>query len=320
LSTPKPKNIVLLGSTGSLGRQALQVIQEYPKHFKILALSARKNLALLKKQTQKFHPNYASPPKSLTYLAALPQADIIINALSGTAGIAPRLTAVKAKKTLLLANKESIVSEGKKLKNAIPLDSEHNAIHEILKLHPDSEIDYIVLPCSGGPFLKNKNLANITPQKALHHPKWKMGPKISIESATLINKGLEIIEAHYLFNLPISKIKVHIHPQAQIHGIVKFAHKPQPIAYFASPDMREHIENALLQTINKTKKRTIRRLPKTFTPAPPPPHLKGIDLVLNAFKKNPKKMKTFLKKEETVIHNFLKNKISFEEIFKKLSA
>lgn len=342
------KNIVILGSTGSLGQQALEVLEKYPKDFKVIGLSANKSQKSLQKQAKKFK---ISPKnivltshdgaKKLNELAALPGADIIINVLSGIAGIEPTKAALKGGKIVLLGNKESLVAEGKKImklvrKTApkstllIPIDSEHNAIFEILKKYPNKKIKKIILPCSGGPFLgkTEEELKHITAEQALTHPKWDMGAKISIESATLINKGLEIIEAHYLFGLPLEKIEVKIHPECQIHGIVEFVDlSPVSIAYIAKPDMREHIENALLHTINKTPKREIRQLkPDEFHLTPLPNHLPGIEIVLNTFKKaskNPKtfpsKMLDFLQKEEKAINKFLQNQIKFTEIYNHLT-
>lgn len=391
------KNIVILGSTGSLGRQALKVIKKYSKKFKVIALSANKNEKLLLNQAKKLK---ISPQNtilvskkgkdSLKKLIRLKKADIIINVISGIAGIEPTLTAIKSGKTILLGNKESLVAAGKnilKLTNSslldaiIPLDSEHNAIYEILKKYPNQKIKKIILPCSGGPFLNmtKKELKDVTAKKALIHPVWAMGPKITIESATLINKGLEIIEAHYLFNLPLSKIEICIHPECQIHGMVEFygerkeeefsakksvrrfsrvaqgceiffagtirspAQRDEDvprknftpgdrtrekncqtflIAYIAPPDMREHIENALFRAINlPPPNRNIRPINKNEFTLNAPNHkaFPGIKIVLNAFKKNPLKMKNFLQKEEKIISKFLQNKIKFPEIFSLLS-
>ncbi len=261
-------------------------------------------------------------------------ADIIINVLSGIAGIDPSIAALKAGKILLLGNKESLFAEGKKIMNLskknhakiIPLDSEHNAIFEILKKYPEEKIKNIIIPCSGGPFLnKQKEYPNkITLKEALAHPKWKMGKKISIESATLINKGLEIIEAHYLFNLPLSKIITKIHPQCSIHGIVEF--KDKFVAYFGKADMKEHLENALLSAANlPSLKRKIKEIDlRNFNLPPIPEHLiSGMKIILNVFenyKSAPEKLKKFLQKEEKLIKDFLHDKIPFKKIISKLYA
>jgi 1-deoxy-D-xylulose-5-phosphate reductoisomerase len=330
------KKIVILGSTGSLGTQTLEVLEKFQEKFKIIALACDKNENLIKSQAKKFavpqeNIFIASKQKSqkeLLRLATLKDADIVVNVLSGVSGIFPAIASLKAKKTLLLGNKESLVADGDKVmklaKNAtlIPLDSEHNSVHEILKKFPNKKIKNIFLSCSGGPFWGKtaKELENITPEKALAHPKWNMGAKISVESATLINKGLEIVEAFYLFSLPLSKIHAFINPDCLIHAIVEFTDLTS-YAYVSKPDMREHIENALLEAINKTAKRTIKKIPKSLyesniiktTKTLP---LKGISIVLSHFKNG--KMKPFLSLEEKTIQDFLQNKITFPQIFLRL--
>lgn len=333
--------VVILGSTGSLGVQTLEVISKYKNLFQVVGLSSHTKENLLKEQAKKFNV-----PAENTLLAskfpdkegskrlcklAREDADIIINVLSGTSGIVPTLAAIKAGKTILLGNKESLVAEGGKIKSLskknkteiIPLDSEHNAIFEILKKHPN-KIKNIFIPCSGGPFWNKtaKELKNLSVEKALKHPRWRMGTKISIESASLINKGFEIIEAHYLFNMPLSKIHPFFHPECKIHGIVEFENN-KSYAYISKPDMKIHIENALLRTaktankkpkfkitkfdINKIKSRVIKN-----------PPLPGIKIVLNEFKKHPREMKKFLQKEEHLIKKLLTKEINFAEFLRRV--
>ncbi|MBD3360923.1 hypothetical protein GF366_03930 [Candidatus Peregrinibacteria bacterium] len=326
--------VVILGSTGSLGRQVLEVLENYKNEFRVIGISAYKKEKLLKKQSKKHKVPARNTvivskesPKNLEKLAAAEDADIVINVLSGISGINSTISALKAGKILILGNKESLVAEGQKImklagKTLIPLDSEHNAIFEILKKFPKKIPEKIILPCSGGPFLgKNKNqLKKITASEAINHPKWEMGEKISIESATLINKGLEIIEAHYLFNLPLKKIDVIIHPECLIHGIVRF--KNESYAYISEPDMREHIENALFHAVNKKTpgQKKIKHLnTKKFTlSAPDYKTLPGIKIVIENYKRSPDSMKHFLQKEEQTIQKFLNDKISFIEIFESL--
>jgi 1-deoxy-D-xylulose-5-phosphate reductoisomerase len=328
LKNPNMKKVVILGSTGSLGTQTLEVLKKYPNDFRVIGLSANLNKELLEKQAQKLKIKNTvlvsrDGEQSLNKLAQLQQADIIINVLSGTSGIEPTKIALSSGKTVLLGNKESLVAEGEEImklaasKKLIPLDSEHNAIYEILRNYPNKKIEKIILPCSGGPFFgkTKKELSNITAKQALAHPKWKMGPKITIESAALLNKGLEIIEAHYLFDLPLTKIEAHIHPECLIHGIVEFENDPQSVAYISKPDMREHIENALLRTINIIPNREIRPIePNEFTLLPPDHKtFPGIKIVTEAFNRDRTKMPQFLKKEERLITRFLQNKINFTE-------
>jgi len=349
------KNIVILGSTGSLGIQTLEVLQKYPHLFQVIGLSAHTNEKLLNQQAQKFSVpkknillSSQADEEKIADLAALKQADIIINVLPGLSGIVPTIAALKANKILLQGNKESIVAEGEKIMKLansrdnsethahaqphtkaklIPLDSEHNAIYEILQKFPHKKIKSILIPCSGGPFLNKsvRELTSLTAKDALAHPKWKMGEKVTIESATLLNKGLEVIEAHYLFDLPLNRIKVIIHPECLVHGMVEFESETSvtsdTFAYISAPDMREHIENALLTAINHPlPPREIRPLkPNEFIFQKIPSHLPGIKIILNAFKKNPSQIKKFLQKEEKIISLFLQNKIKFPEVFRELS-
>lgn len=321
----------------------LKLLWKYKKHFTVIGLSANTNIKILDEQAKKFKIspeniilaskfNSSSFKKVLLKIIEEKKADIIINVLSGVAGIDPSIIALKAGKTLLLGNKESLFAEGKKImdfskKNhaeIIPLDSEHNAIFEILKKYPEEKIKNIIIPCSGGPFLnqKEKYPDKTTIEEALAHPKWEMGKKISIESATLINKGLEIIEAHYLFNLPLRKIITKIHPQCSIHGIVEF--KDKIIAYFGKPDMKEHLENALLRAAGlPSLKREIKQINlKNFVLPPIPNHLApGLKIILNTFKNfksKPEELKKFLQKEEKLIKDFLHGEIPFKKITKSL--
>jgi 1-deoxy-D-xylulose-5-phosphate reductoisomerase len=329
IKNPTMKNVVILGSTGSLGTQSIEILQKYTNDFRIIGLSANTSKDVLNSQVKDLEINPENiiltsidGDQALDDLAALEEADIIINVLSGTAGIEPTKAALRANKTLLLGNKESLVASGEEVmalagENLIPLDSEHNAIYEIIQQNPGKTIKKITLPCSGGPFFGQKDLSNITADQALAHPKWKMGKKVSIESATLLNKGLEIIEAHYLFNIPLEKIEARIHPECQIHGIVEFENDPQQIAYISPPDMREHIENALLRSINQTPQREIRPLEQNEFTLHTPDHetFPGIKIVTEAFNKDRTKMPQFLRNEENQINKFLQSEISFTQIY-----
>lgn len=359
------QKVIVLGSTGSLGRQTLEILEKYKKHFRVIGLSANTQKDLLKKQAKKFNVKTAvlvskSGSRSLIKLATSKEADIVINVLAGTCGIAPTIAALKSGKILLLGNKESLFVEGKKIMKLakksrlhpaghqrpawkhglIPLDSEHNAIFEILKYAttkaaqknlPPPRVKKIIIPCSGGPFYGKSSaaLARVTPAQALKHPRYKMGKKISMESATLINKGLEIIEAHHLFGLPLAKIATVFHPQCEIHGAVEFEkvdHGPRSravtIAYFARPDMREHIENALRRSaglpLKNLKIKTLKFAGKILKPLRPGA-LKGLSLVLKVYKKSkqsPKILKNFLLREEKTLQKFLTGKIKFIELFR----
>lgn len=312
----------------------LELLSAYGRHFKVIGLSANKNEQLLKKQAEKFGvKNIALTSKEILRLASLKEADIVVNVLSGSAGIAPTIAALKSGKILLLGNKESLFAEGEKImklatpaapeaSRIIPLDSEHNAIFEILKKYPGQKINKIILPCSGGPFWGKsaKELEKVTLAQATAHPKWKMGTKISLESATLINKGFEIIEAHHLFKVPLSKIEIRLHQECVLHGAVEFQNFT--VGYFAKPDMKEHLQNALIHSIglmpNEIKIRKIKpeELPKEKIKFSHP----GIKTVLKAFSDRTKEKRNFLKNEEKTLDNFIAGKIPFHRIIKATSS
>lgn len=276
------KNIVILGSTGSIGVSALDVIKKLGSDFKVLAISANKNTDLFLEQVKTFAPVYAVVydkesyktvnsliPKttkllepcleSLNFLASLPEADLIINGLVGSIGFSPLISAIKAGKTIALANKEPIVMAGAPLMqecerwNAtiLPVDSEPSAVFQCLEnvdsrtYHKAQGISKILLTASGGPFFKYEgSLDDVTPAQALKHPRWKMGKKITVDSATLMNKGFETIEIMHLFNLPLEKVKIVIHPQSIVHSAVEYI-DGSILADLSNPDMRLPIQYAI---------------------------------------------------------------------------
>jgi len=258
------KNLVILGSTGSIGQQTLDVVRRFKEEFKVLALAAGNNTVLLQEQIDEFKPRYIFSVdedfnKKYNFLdiesmAALKEADIVVIALSGSAGLKPSFSAASAGKQIALANKETIVTAGypffKLCKETgakvLPIDSEHSAIWQCL----NGEVlpQKLILTASGGPFrdIPIKDLSKVTAQQALKHPSWNMGPKVTIDSATLMNKGLEVIEAHHLFNMPFAQIEVIIHPQSIVHSMVEW---PDGVvkAQMSLPSMRYPIQYALMQ-------------------------------------------------------------------------
>ncbi len=272
-----PKRIALLGSTGSIGTQTLDVISRFPGEFKIEALTAGNNIRLLVQQAQKFLPDCVVIGNSLHYhqlkeaLRDIPvkvyagdeaieqvvrgsNIDMVVAAMVGYSGLRPTISAVKAGKKIALANKETLVVAGgiiKKLvresgSKIIPVDSEHSAIFQCLAGELGNPVDKITLTASGGPFLNftEEMLKKVKPHEALKHPNWEMGNKVTIDSASLMNKGLEVIEAKWLFDLPPEQIKVIIHPQSVIHSLVHFADGSVK-AQLGVPDMRVPILYAL---------------------------------------------------------------------------
>lgn len=252
------KNISLIGSTGSIGRQVLEVAANHPDRFKICAIAANRNSEELKRQTERFKPAFcaaaAENADGALYAAEYPSADIVVNAVGGFAGLAYSLRAIRAGKTLALANKETLVCGGdvvvpeaeRRNVEIIPVDSEHSAVWQCLNFDKRREVKRIILTASGGPFRgeEYKNLSRVTPRRALCHPTWKMGKKISVDSATLVNKGYEIIEAHVLFNAPYSRIQGVIQPQSIVHSMVEFC-DGAVLAQMGVPSMELPIQLAL---------------------------------------------------------------------------
>lgn len=271
------KNVVVLGSTGSIGRSTLDVINQLGAPFRIYGLAARSRVEMLAQQAREFHPKKLAlieatrnkefrrllgensvelllGPEALTTLAVDPEVDVIVNALVGAVGLKATLTALECGKIVALANKESMVTAGRLVMEAaqrhggtlIPIDSEHSAVHQCLRGENPKQVKRLILTASGGPFLRRAggSFKDITTEEALQHPNWQMGPKITVDSATLMNKGLEVIEAHYLFDLPAEKIEVVIHPQSIIHSLVEFVDGSLK-AQLSWPDMRIPIQYAL---------------------------------------------------------------------------
>jgi 1-deoxy-D-xylulose-5-phosphate reductoisomerase len=264
--------IAVLGSTGSVGRQTLQVAESLPGRVQVVGLGAGRNTELLNQQIERFHPalvsvgHYGARPainhedvlvgdEGLVALATHPDVDVVVVATSGTAGLAPTLAALRAGKEIALANKEVLVMAGELVmaearaqgKIIRPVDSEHSALWQCLQGEDAAAIANLILTASGGPFREWdwQRLATATIADALKHPNWSMGQKITIDSATLMNKGFEVIEAHWLFGMPYDQIQVVIHPQSVIHSMVEF-NDGSVKAQLGSPDMRLPIQYAIL--------------------------------------------------------------------------
>ena len=272
------RRIVLLGSTGSIGQNALKVIARYPERFQVTALAGGRNAALLAEQAARWRPDFLAVrdeaaarelrellpagvrPEILigqegyVALASLPEADTVLSALAGAAGLRSTLAAASAGKVVCVANKESLVLAGPLIRREcartgaviLPVDSEHNAVFQAVLSRPALPIKRIVLTASGGPFRgwKRDRLATVTAAQALKHPNWNMGAKITIDSATLMNKGLEVLEAHALYDLPSERIGVIVHPQSIIHALVEME-DGSSLAQMGTPDMRTPIAQCL---------------------------------------------------------------------------
>ncbi|MBI2956120.1 MAG: 1-deoxy-D-xylulose-5-phosphate reductoisomerase [Acidobacteria bacterium] len=275
------RQIAILGSTGSVGRQCLEVVEQFPERLRVVALAAGENIELLAGQVARFHPELvaihssekvpalrerlrrlrlaklpeiAAGRQGLVAVGLHPRADMVVSATVGIVGLEATYKAVGAGKTLALANKEVLVAAGQLVTEAasvsgseiLPVDSEHNAIHQCLRAGQPREVRRLILTGSGGPFLRTprRRLERVTPRQALEHPHWQMGSRITVDSATLMNKGFEVIEAQWLFGLRPEQIEVVIHPQSTIHSMVEFV-DGSVLAQLAPPDMRLPLQYAL---------------------------------------------------------------------------
>ncbi|WP_062048765.1 1-deoxy-D-xylulose-5-phosphate reductoisomerase [Bacillus sp. JCM 19034] len=270
------KHISLLGATGSIGTQTLDVIRQYPEQFSLVSMSAGRNIDLAIKQINEFQPSVVSVMskvehdqlrnnipagikvvwgnEGLVEVATNPKANIVVNAVIGSVGLGPTLAAIREGKSIAIANKETLVTAGHIVTNEakranvplLPVDSEHSAIFQALQGQNILEVDKLILTASGGSFRDRSrlDLQNVTVDEALKHPNWSMGAKITIDSATMMNKGLEIIEAHWLFDIPYEKIDVLLHKESIIHSMVEYI-DGSVIAQLGTPDMRVPIQYAL---------------------------------------------------------------------------
>ncbi|MET0887727.1 MAG: 1-deoxy-D-xylulose-5-phosphate reductoisomerase, partial [Mycetocola sp.] len=247
------RRVILLGSTGSIGTQALDVIRANPRRFEVVGLSAHGNRDLLQAQADEFHvDDTALGADEAERLVRGVDADVILNGITGSVGLGPTLAALETGRTLALANKESLIVGGDlvsrlaKPGQIVPVDSEHSAIAQALRSGTKQEVRRLVLTASGGPFRgrSRESLTSVTPAEALAHPTWDKGPVVTINSATLVNKGLEVIEAHLLFGIPYQRIEVVVHPQSVIHSMVTFV-DGSTLAQASPPDMKLPIGLAL---------------------------------------------------------------------------
>ncbi|MGH7217070.1 MAG: 1-deoxy-D-xylulose-5-phosphate reductoisomerase [Nitrospiraceae bacterium] len=271
------KTIVILGSTGSIGTSTLDIVDRFPEEFRVAALTAGSNDEKLEEQIRRFNPRLVAlsdgsavarlrqrcaglpveilaGEEGLIQVASAPEAELVISAIVGGAGLVPTLAAIRSRKQIALANKEPMVMAGKLMQDEarrygvriFPVDSEHSAIFQSLEGHRKEDVRRLILTASGGALwtLGREELQDVTPERALQHPNWKMGAKITIDSATLMNKGLEVVEARWLFDIPESQIEVMIHRESIIHSLVEYADRSM-IAQLGLPDMRTPISYAM---------------------------------------------------------------------------
>jgi len=345
----KKKKIAILGSTGSIGTQALEVIDEHADKFQVEVLTANTNANLLIEQAIKFKPNAVvivdesrfdevseklwkhdiktfTGEEALAQVVEMEDVNIVLTALVGYAGLLPTINAIKAKKTIALANKETLVVAGELITKLaaengvaiLPVDSEHGAIFQCLTGEVQNKIEKIYLTASGGPFRgkKTADLQSITKEQALKHPNWEMGAKITIDSATLMNKGLEVIEAKWLFNLKPEQIDVIVHPQSIIHSLVQFEDGSMK-AQMGLPDMKHPIQYALsfpYRYSSKSPRFNFMDYPQLTFEQPDKETFLNLSLAYEAMDKGGNMACILNAANEITVEAFLNDKIKFLEI------
>lgn len=348
------KYVSILGSTGSIGTQTLDVIRQHPDQFKAVALVANKNIDLLESQINEFRPLIAGvvDEKAYTILkerykgqtkliggkealiaaSTIQEATMVITAIVGAVGIEPTVEAIKAQKTIGLANKETLVAGGPLITSLakaynvsiLPIDSEHSAIFQCLEGQHKSNVDSLILTASGGPLRtwSSERIASATAEDCLKHPTWNMGSKITIDSASLFNKGLEVIEAHWLFDFDFDHIDVVVHPQSIIHSMIRL-NDGAILAQMGNPDMREPIQYALTypkrMSLNMKHLDFKELLTLEFMP-PRVDDFPALNLAYKVGKIGGFKPAVFNAANETAVYEFLDGKIVFSDIYKIVTA
>ncbi len=350
------KTISLLGSTGSIGKNVLEVIRSFRDKYRVTGLAAGRNIAELEKQVLEFEPDVISvanqelaarladklPSRFQSRIhhgtegnievAVTPSADMVVTAVVGSIGLVPTLKAIEAGKDIGLANKETLVMAGRLVMQAgrdngiriLPIDSEHNAIFQALEAGRRQDVQQLILTASGGPFrtLEKKLLVSVTPEQALAHPNWSMGRKISIDSATLMNKGLEVIEARWLFDVEVDQIDVVVHPQSIVHSLVEYI-DGSVVAQLGIPDMRIPIAYALsyperlglgLSRLNLAKCGTLNFEKPDFDRFP------SLQLAFDACRQGGVKPAVLNGANEVAVESFLNGRIAFTDIAKVVAA
>jgi len=346
------KRLVILGSSGSIGRNTLNVVSRYPDRFRVVGLAVKRNINLLLEQIEKFRPEIVgvyddkaaeqlrktcpgvkvvSGMDGLREIAGFNNTDLVVSAIVGSQGLVPTYEAIVAGKDIALATKEVLVMAGKIImKEAskrgiriIPVDSEHSALFQCLEGRKIEDVDRLILTASGGPFLRKTKteLEKVTPDEALQHPTWEMGKKITIDSATLINKGLEVIEAYWLFGIPVDKIDIVLHPQSIVHSMVRFI-DGSIIAQMSVPDMRGPIGYALSypeRLRDVMRPLNLSKIGELTFEEPDPERFPSIPLTYRALKIGGTMPCVLNTANEVAVNAFLRGDISFPEIVKVVS-
>lgn len=347
------KKISILGSTGSIGKNTLAVVSGHRDRFKVVALSAKNNIQTLEAQIREYRPDVAAVfdesaaeelkkkdlaveilagQKGMIEVATFEGVDTVVSAVSGSAGLVPTHEAIKAGKDIALATKEALVMAGKIIMSEasergvsiIPVDSEHSAVFQCLNGRDMEDIEKIVLTASGGPFLKREleELKNVKPAEALNHPNWNMGRKITVDSATLMNKGLEVIEAYWLFNVPVEKIGVILHPQSIVHSMVMFI-DGSVIAQMSVPDMKGPIGYALSYPERLGKvlpSLNLAEIKKLTFEEPDVKRFPSLSITYDALRAGGTMPCVLNAANEAAVEAFLEERISFTEISRVVSG
>jgi len=329
----RKRRVVILGATGSIGQSALKVARDIPDRMEIVGMSAHRNAGALEEAAREFpkarcvRTDRPDGVERLIELATLPEADLVLVAIVGTAGLKPALAAIRAGKDLAVASKEILVMAGEAVMTAaaengvriLPVDSEHNAIFQCLEGRDVSTVRRLILTCSGGPFrhTPREDFAGITPELALRHPTWQMGRKITIDSATLFNKALEMIEARWLFGLPIGQVEVVIHPQSIIHSMVEFV-DGSTLAQLSRSDMCFPIHYAVTwpdRVPNSLEPLDFARLARLDFEAPRRENFPALDLAVEAGTRGGTLPAVLNAANEVAVEAFLSGKIRFPKIW-----
>ncbi|HUU46287.1 MAG TPA: 1-deoxy-D-xylulose-5-phosphate reductoisomerase [Acidobacteriota bacterium] len=351
------RRIVIVGSTGSIGQSTLRVVERYPERLEVVGLAAGTNASLLAEQAQRWRPEVVAladaaglerlrqglsgtscevlaGPEGLAELAGWPSADTAVIATVGFSGVRPTLAAIEARKRVALANKETLVTAGSIVMplaeargvDLVPIDSEHSAIAQCLRAGGDHEVERLILTASGGPFRTRspETFGDITPEEALAHPTWRMGPRITIDSATMMNKGFEVIEAAWLFGMTPDRVDVVIHPESIIHSMVEFR-DGSVIAQMGEPDMTLPITYALfaperLSAVAETPRYDPRTSGSLHFEDPDPTRFPALALARQAWAAGPTGGAVLNAADEVAVEAFLAGKLSFPGIIELVRA
>lgn len=344
------KKLTILGSTGSIGRQTLDVVRENRDKFEVIAISANRSVDLLLEQIIEFKPKYVvvyekenaeklkemipkhieiellDSMEGLIKISTLDEVDVVLTAVVGMIGLVPTMKAIEHKKDIALANKETLVTAGEIVMKAayenkvkiLPVDSEHSAIFQCLNGENEKQVSKLILTASGGPFRgkKREELLHVTKKEALKHPNWSMGQKISIDSSTLMNKGLEVIEAKWLFDMDYKDVDVVVHPQSIIHSMVEYV-DTSIIAQLSMPDMRLAIQYALTypdRVVSSFERIDFRKINNLTFEEPDMDTFPCLKLAYDALKEGKTYLTVLNASNEVLVENFLKDKIGFYDI------